>query len=49
MSPRNITVKIEGEHINVVRANDSEIKKMLQELIRALIANMIKGVGWILC
>lgn len=42
--PRNITVKIEGEHINVVRANDSRNVKMLHGTIRALIANMIKGV-----
>lgn len=43
-TPRNITVTIDGDKINVSRANDTRNVKMLHGTTRALIANMIKGV-----
>ncbi len=42
--PAGITVKIDGDTINVERPNDIRTMKMLHGTVRALIANMITGV-----
>jgi len=43
-TPRNVTVTIDGSTVTVARANDTRNVKMLHGTVRALIANMIKGV-----
>ena len=42
--PAGVTVAIDGDKIHVSRANDVRTMKMLHGTIRALIANLIKGV-----
>jgi large subunit ribosomal protein L6 len=46
--PTGITLKVEGEKLTVNRANDSRELRALHGLVRAHLANMIKGVtdGW---
>jgi large subunit ribosomal protein L6 len=46
--PGGITIKIEGDKILVVRADDSRENRSLHGLMRAHLANMVKGVtdGW---
>jgi len=48
ISPRGIDIKIEKDEILVSRKSDSKSVKALHGTIRALIANMVKGVidGW---
>jgi large subunit ribosomal protein L6 len=47
--PEGITVKIEGDKILVLRADDSRQNRSKHGLIRAHLANMVKGVtdGWV--
>ena len=42
---KNITVKVEGNVINVVRPNDEKQNRAFHGLYRALIANMVTGVS----
>src|SRR5437762_3302520 len=46
--PTGITIKVEGEKLTVVRADDSRELRAKHGLVRAHLANMIKGVteGW---
>jgi large subunit ribosomal protein L6 len=46
--PQGITVKAQGERINVERSDDSRELRAKHGLVRAHLANMIKGVtdGW---
>ncbi|HEY2899330.1 MAG TPA: 50S ribosomal protein L6 [Polyangia bacterium] len=46
--PEGITIKVEGDKINVVRADDSRQNRSKHGLMRAHLANMVKGVtdGW---
>jgi len=41
----NITVKIEGDELNVTRPNDQKVNRALHGLTRALIQNMVTGVS----
>jgi len=43
--PKGVSVAIEGETIQVSRADDSKPVRALHGLVRALIANMITGVN----
>jgi large subunit ribosomal protein L6 len=47
--PEGITVKVEGDKILVLRANDERQNKARHGLMRAHLANMVKGVsdGWV--
>jgi large subunit ribosomal protein L6 len=46
--PTGITVKLEGEKLTVLRADDSRELRAKHGLVRAHLANMVKGVteGW---
>ena len=46
--PAGITFKIEGSNLQVVRADDSRDNRAKHGLMRAHLANMVKGVtdGW---
>jgi large subunit ribosomal protein L6 len=46
--PDGITVKLNGAEINVERADDSRDNRAKHGMVRALVANMVKGVtdGW---
>jgi large subunit ribosomal protein L6 len=46
--PTGITIKLEGEKLTVVRADDSRELRAKHGLVRAHLANMVKGVteGW---
>lgn len=46
--PAGVSIKIEGDKVNVQRADDSKENRAKHGLIRANLANMIKGVtdGW---
>jgi large subunit ribosomal protein L6 len=46
--PEGITIKLEGDKIQVVRADDSRQNRAKHGLVRAHLANMVKGVteGW---
>jgi len=43
--PKGVSVAIEGETVQVTRADDSKPVRALHGLVRALIANMITGVN----
>jgi large subunit ribosomal protein L6 len=47
--PEGITVKVEGDKILVLRANDERQNRARHGLMRAHLANMVKGVtdGWV--
>jgi large subunit ribosomal protein L6 len=47
--PTGITIKVEGDKLTVSRADDSRQLRALHGLVRAHIANMVKGVtdGWV--
>jgi large subunit ribosomal protein L6 len=47
--PEGISIKIEGDKILVLRADDSRENRSKHGLIRAHLANMVKGVtdGWV--
>src|SRR6478735_494836 len=47
--PEGITIKIEGDKILVLRANDERQNRAKHGLMRAHLANMVKGVtdGWV--
>jgi large subunit ribosomal protein L6 len=42
--PGGVSVKVEGGHIDVTRADDSRENRAKHGLVRALLANMVKGV-----
>lgn len=42
--PGGVTIKIEGGHIDVARDDDSRENRARHGLVRALLANMVKGV-----
>jgi large subunit ribosomal protein L6 len=46
--PEGVTIKLEGDKIQVVRADDSRENRAKHGLVRAHLANMVKGVtdGW---
>jgi large subunit ribosomal protein L6 len=46
--PTGVTIKPEGDKINVLRADDSPQNRAKHGLVRAHLANMVKGVteGW---
>ncbi|MEA2698184.1 MAG: large subunit ribosomal protein [Myxococcales bacterium] len=46
--PAGISIKVDGDKINVVRADDSRENRSKHGLMRAHLANMVKGVtdGW---
>src|SRR5687767_2548173 len=43
--PEGITVKMEGNEVNVIRADDKKQTKMLHGTTRALLNNMVTGVS----
>jgi large subunit ribosomal protein L6 len=43
--PEGITVKMEGNEVNVIRADDKKQTKMLHGTSRALLNNMVTGVS----
>jgi large subunit ribosomal protein L6 len=47
--PEGITIKVEGDKILVQRANDERENRAKHGLVRAHLANMVKGVtdGWV--
>jgi large subunit ribosomal protein L6 len=46
--PSGVSIKVEGDKINVLRADDSRENRSKHGLMRAHLANMVKGVtdGW---
>ena len=42
---KNITVKVEGNEVHVIRPNDEKQNRSFHGLYRALIANMVTGVS----
>jgi large subunit ribosomal protein L6 len=46
--PSGVTIKVEGDHLVVARADDSRENRAKHGLVRAHLANMVKGVteGW---
>ena len=46
--PEGVTVKVAGQEVTVERADDSRQNRSKHGMIRALLANMVKGVsdGW---
>jgi large subunit ribosomal protein L6 len=46
--PTGVTIKVEGERVLVTRADDSRENRAKHGLVRAHLANMVKGVteGW---
>jgi large subunit ribosomal protein L6 len=46
--PAGVSIKVEGDKINVLRADDSRENRSKHGLMRAHLANMVKGVteGW---
>ena len=47
--PTGITIKVEGDKLTVLRKDDSHELRALHGLVRAHLANMVKGVteGWV--
>jgi large subunit ribosomal protein L6 len=48
LMPTGVTIKVEGDHLIVSRADDSPQNRSKHGLVRAHLANMVKGVteGW---
>lgn len=46
--PEGVTMKLEGDKVNIARADDSAPNRAKHGLVRAHLANMVKGVttGW---
>jgi large subunit ribosomal protein L6 len=46
--PEGVTMKLEGDKVTVSRADDSPVNRARHGLVRAHLANMVKGVseGW---